>query len=123
MPDIERLVADYCRAWFDPDPAERRRLLSAVFEPDGVYTDPKTHVVGVDALLRHIDGVIAARDGFYLELTTRVDAHHDFIRFGWVQRGANGFRGADSIDIARLSPDGKFSLIVGFFGPMTALGG
>ncbi len=119
MPDIQSLVADYCRAWFDPDPAERRRLLTAVFEPDGVYTDPKTHVVGIDALLAHIERVVAARDGFSLELTTRVDAHHDFIRFGWVQRGAGGFRGAESLDVARLSPAGKFSLIVGFFGPMT----
>lgn len=118
MSDLENLVATYCKAWFDPNPDERRRLLFATFEPDGIYIDPNVHIVGIEALLNHIDLIIAARHGFWLEQTTMIDAHHDFIRFGWVQRGADGFRGKESIDVCRISPDGKLSLIVGFFGPL-----
>lgn len=117
MTDLAKLVETYCNAWFDPSAERRRELLSASFERDGVYTDPKVHLVGIEALSNHIDGIVAARPGFWLERTTGIDDHHDFIRFGWVQRGADDFRGKDSVDFCQVSPEGKFSLVVGFFGP------
>ncbi|MER9302182.1 hypothetical protein NKJ06_04935 [Mesorhizobium sp. M0293] len=117
MFDAESVVDSYCKAWFDPEPEERRRLLLASFEPEGTYIDPTVHISGAEALLHHIDQVVKARPGFWLERTTSVDVHHDFLRFGWVQRGENGFRGADSMDMCRVSKQGKLSLVVGFFGP------
>lgn len=80
--EIERLVSDYCRAWHDPDPGERRRLLDATFEADGVYVDPGVEISGRDALRAHIDRAVAARPGFALERSSAVDAHHDVLRFG-----------------------------------------
>jgi hypothetical protein len=75
------------------------------------------HVAGVEALLRDIEQVVKARPGFWLEQTTLVDVHHDFLRFGWVKRGDNRFRGAESLDLCRVSSEGKLSLVVGLFGP------
>ncbi|TIX26667.1 hypothetical protein [Mesorhizobium sp.] len=121
MFDAESVVDTYCKAWFDPEPEERRRLLFASFEPEGIYTDPTVHISGAEALLEHIDQVLKARPGFWLERTTLIDVHHDFLRFGWVQRGENGFRGADSMDMCRVSEQGKLSLVVGFFGPFRAM--
>lgn len=118
LSDVERLVDSYCRAWFALDPEERGNLLSQCVEQDVIYVDPRAHIVGIRSLSSHIDRIMASRPGFWLERTTVVDVHHDFVRFGWVQRGADGFRGAESIDMCRVSANGKLSLIVGFFGPL-----
>ena len=91
MFDAQSVVDSYCKAWFAPQPEERRRLLFASFEAEGTYIDPKVHISGAEALLRHIDQVVKTRPGFWLERTTLVDGHHDFLRFGWVQRGENDF--------------------------------
>ena len=116
--DIENLVDSYCRAWFDPDPDERRRLMARSFETDGVYVDPAVHLFGIEALLTHIEKVIAARPGFWLRRTSVIDGHHDLIRFGWVRMAGDEVDGEESIDVCRISPDGRFSLVAGFFGPL-----
>lgn len=123
MPDPERLVDLYCQAWFCPDPETRRSLLAQAVEQDVTYVDPTVSIVGIASLASHIDRVVEARPGFWLERTTVVDHHHDVLRFGWVQRGANGFRGAESIDVCRLSRQGKLADIIGFFGPLAAMPG
>lgn len=120
--DVERLVTDYCRAWFDPAPSERRRLLESVFEPDGRYVDPGVEIAGREALLTHIDAVLAARPGFALERLSAVDRHHDMLRFSWRRVGAGGFAGPECIDVCRLSAEGRLALVVGFFGPLQPQG-
>ncbi len=119
--ELEKLVANYCLAWFAPEADERRRLLAETFEPDGVYVDPTVRIEGAEALLAHIAKVMAWRPGFFLERTSIVDAHHDFLRFGWVQRRENGYRGGESVDICQLSPRGRLKLVIGFFGPLNTL--
>ena len=119
--ELEKLVANYCRAWFAPEAEERRRLLAETFEPDGVYVDPTVRIEGADVLLAHIAKVVASRPGFFLERTSIVDTHHDFLRFSWVQRRENGYRGGESMDVCQLSPRGRLKLVVGFFGPLSPL--
>lgn len=121
MSEHENLVDAYGRAWFDPDPDKRQQFLLQAVEQDVIYTDPTVHIVGIQSLANHIRRIVEARPGFWLERTSPVDGHHDFIRFGWVQRRPDGFRGADSIDVCRISSNGKLSLIVGFFGSLSEL--
>ncbi|KQU78753.1 hypothetical protein ASD12_16260 [Mesorhizobium sp. Root102] len=70
MFEAESVVNSDCRAWFDPKPEERRRLLFASFEPDGTYIDPTVQISGAEALLHHIDQVVKARPGLWLDRTT-----------------------------------------------------
>lgn len=118
MSDLETLVDTYCRAWFDPDLAKRRQLLFQSVEPEVTYVDPSVQIAGFEMLASHIEKTRETRPGFWLERTTLVDSHHNFIRFGWVQRRGSSFRGDESIDVCQLSPDGKMLSIIGFFGPL-----
>jgi hypothetical protein len=120
LTDLEGLVDAYCSAWFDRDPERRRRLLFQTVEQDVTYVDPMVHIVGIELLAMHINRTVEARPGFWLERTSLVDSHHDFIRFSWVQRRGDDFRGTDCVDICRVTSNGKLSLIVGFFGPLAS---
>ncbi len=78
------------------------------------------HAEGLDALLAHIDAVIARRPGARVVRTTRVDVHHDLARFGWRVVQADGTTLPEGLDLAELSEDGRIRRIVGFFGPLAS---
>jgi len=119
---IEELVAQYCRAWDEAEAPLRYKLLKDVFEDDGIYTDPTVHLTGLGRLVEHIGQVATRYPGSRIVRTSTVDVHHDRLRFGWRKQLAGGDLLPDSVDFAMLSPRGKLQLVVGFFGPMKAIG-
>jgi hypothetical protein len=120
---VDKLVTLYCAAWDEPDRERRRAMLEQVFEADGVYVDPTVRLTGVLALVDHIEKVSARYPGSTLLRTTRIDWHHEMLRFGWRKKLANGHLLPSSVDFCRLSEQGRLRLVVGFFGEMTDLDG
>ncbi|MBL1078278.1 hypothetical protein JK358_28110 [Nocardia sp. 2] len=115
---LDQLIDTYCAAWSSSDPAHRRLLLSEVLTEDASYIDPTVHTVGIGELLGHIDIVLARRPGAKVERTSRIDAHHGFVRFAWHVVQADGTALPDGLDLVELSDDGRIQRIVGFFGPL-----
>lgn len=118
---VTNLIDRYCAVWSTPDPDERRRLLAQVWAPGATYTDPTVHAATAEALLTHIDSVLARRPGARVVRTSAVDVHHGIARFAWHVVQADGTALPDGLDIAELSSDGtRIERIVGFFGPLRA---
>jgi hypothetical protein len=116
--EIEALIDTYCAAWSDPDPRRRRDILENVWAEGAIYTDPTVHAAGADALLVHIETVLARRPGAKVIRTSRVDAHHGVARFAWRVVQADGTMLPEGLDVAEITPDGRIGRIVGFFGPL-----
>ncbi|MEV6774035.1 hypothetical protein AB0N05_35920 [Nocardia sp. NPDC051030] len=113
---LDQVIDIYCAAWSDPDPQRRRKLLGEVWAEGATYTDPTVHVVGMDALLAHIDSVVGGRPGATIVRSSAVDAHHGVARFAWRMVMADGSALPDGLDFAELSETGHIRRIVGFFG-------
>jgi hypothetical protein len=115
---LDRLIDTYCEAWCEPDAAARRRLLERVWAEGATYTDPRVHLVGLDALVAHIGKVLADRPGSRVIRTSVVDVHHGVARFAWRVVQADGTMLPEGVDFAEAAGDGKLARIVGFFGPL-----
>ena len=111
-------VSAYVAAWGEPDDEARRELLERAWADDGLYCDPLATVVGRDALVAHIGGFRERMPGHRIVLTTVVDEHDGWLRFGWRILDASGAPALDGLDVGELGPDGRLRRIVGFFGPL-----
>lgn len=112
---LEKLVEDYCAAWNAPNPAASHRLLEKVWAPNGSYTDPTVHLVGMGELVAHIFKVQSRRPDSRIVLTTNIDAHHDVVRFGWKRINQDKSVVVEGIDVAVIE-SGRIARMVGFFG-------
>jgi hypothetical protein len=79
-------------------------------------------VTGRDAVAAHIASFGERMPGHSIRVTTGTDAHDGFARFGWGLYGPDGTLVTEGMDFVVLDDDGRIARIVGFFGPMTALG-
>ena len=113
--DVDSLVGRYTRAWNETDPSARRSAVEEIWTGDGTYRDPRTTVVGHEA----IDGWIAAVQerfpGFTFTVSGDVDAHHDVARIPWELGPAGGAAVLAGIDVAVLTADGRIRDVYGFF--------
>jgi hypothetical protein len=50
------------------------------------------------------------------ERSTAVDAHHNFLRYGWKLLAPDGATVLQGVDFAELDVDGRLARVVGFFG-------
>ena len=110
-------IQAYVDAWSDIDEAKRRELLDAAWADDGVYCDPLATLSGRSALEEHIAGFTERMPGHTIVLTTGVDIHDGFARFGWEMRQPDGAQLTEGMDFVTFAPDGRISRVIGFFGP------
>lgn len=122
QPACDDLIDGYCGAWSTADRAARSAMLDRVWDQRGTYTDPTAHVAGKGALNDHIHGFLSQYPGAKIVRTTGIDSHHDKLRFGWRLQLADGTVPIEGLDFCELSPEGKILHIVGFFGPLQAIG-
>ena len=117
--DLTALVDGYCAAWCEGDAGKRSAMLANVMADGGTYTDPTVRVTGFEALAIHIGTVLAANPDAKVMRVSRVDAHHDVVRFAWQMTLADGTALPEGVDFVELSSDGARILsITGFFGPL-----
>lgn len=111
------IVRTYVEAWSETDSVKREEMLLSVWDENGTYTDPMTHVAGRGALVSYISGFQQQFPGARIELTSGVDTHHGKIRFAWRMVLADNSVYIEGLDFGELAADGKLLAIVGFFGP------
>lgn len=112
------MVRAYGAAWNEEDEGARRQLLEQGFAEDGVYCDPMGTADGREAFIHHIGGLQQTMPGHRLEVTTSVDEHDGYFRFGWELRDPEGTVAMEGVDFGHLAADGRIARITGFFGPL-----
>ncbi len=115
-------VAAYAAAWSETDEDARRALLERSWTDDGVYVDPSGRAEGRAALVGHIGGFHARMPGSRIEMASGVDEHGGLLRFAWRMVGPDGVVALEGMDFGELADDGRLDRIVGFFGPVPAVG-
>jgi hypothetical protein len=115
--DLAELVATYGEAWA-ADEAERRRLLEDAWHEDGVYSDPVSRAEGREALVSHIAGFQEQFPGHRIVVTSGVDEHDRYFRFGWALNDADGNIVMEGVDFGEVADDGRIARITGFFDPL-----
>ena len=121
MPNVDEIVDAYTAAWNEPDEGKRRQLLEVAWTDDGAYTDPQSDVAGREALVALIGGMHTQMPGARIDMASKLDLHHDKLRFAWRFANGDGSMTIDGIDFGELAEDGRLRKIVGFWGEPPAL--
>ena len=119
---VADIVALYGAAWHEHDAAARLALLEQSWAEACTYCDPAVALEGRAALSAYIGGWQEQRPGYRLELTSGVDEHDGWLRFGWEMLDADGALALEGMDVGTLAADGRLARIVGFFGPFPPVG-
>jgi len=121
MHPVNQIVASYIAAWNETDTDRRRALVAQTWADTGTYHDAHRDGEGhdrIDAMIASVQQVFA---GYRFRLCSKIEAHHDSVRFSWQAGGADGaplfFAGTD---FATLAPDGRFRTVTGFVDAMPA---
>ncbi|CAG0997573.1 hypothetical protein PHYC_02662 [Phycisphaerales bacterium] len=109
-------VEAWARAWNTTDPAARRAALAECVAPDVEFRDAFSAVRGLDVLNDHIGNATKHMPGMKLELAGPPRLCHAFVRFAWRVVGPDGKAAFSGENFGRFSPDGRLSLVVGFWG-------
>lgn len=115
---MEPIIGMYDQAWNTSDASERRRLLGQALTDDCELVEPRGRFPGREAIIDRIDGFTARFPGARVDITSKVDEHNGFGRYGWriVDREENEL--LSGIDLVERATDGRLCRIVMFFGQL-----
>lgn len=116
MPAISTLVDRWLAAYGEPDAARRLAVIRDSWHPEGRLVDPPLEARGHQGISDQAATLQAQFPGHRFQRTTAVDAHHQFLRYGWRLLDAKGAAVLDGIDVVELDVDGRMLKVVGFFG-------
>ena len=112
---ISRTVDAYFEMWNEPDQGRRAERIAEAWAEDCRYADPLFEANGHAELSAMVAGVHAQFPGHQFIRASRIDAHHDQVRFAWELADADGRIAAAGIDVGELAPDGRLRRVAGFF--------
>lgn len=119
---MDAVIEHYDRAWNAADADERRALLEAALTEDCELVEPRGRFAGREAILERISGFVDRFPGARVNITTNVDGHNGFARYGWVIVDRDGAQILDGIDVVERAPDGRLRQVVMFFGALAPTG-
>ena len=108
----------YGEAWNVSDAQERRRLLEAALTEDCELIEPRGRFPGRDAIVERITGFSNRFPGARVDITTGVDEHNRFARYGWKIIDQDGSALLDGLDVVERAADGRLERVVMFFGAL-----
>jgi hypothetical protein len=117
---VDTVIETYDRAWNASDPDERRRLLEAALTDDCELIEPRGRFLGRTAIFERISGFSERFPGARVDVTTHVDGHNGFARYGWRITDRDGTLLLDGIDVVERAADGKLHRVIMFFGELVS---
>lgn len=117
---MDPVLDAYDRAWNVADAGERAQMLEAAVTDDCELIEPRGRYTGREAILQRITGFADRFPGATVEITTAIDEHNGWARYGWSIADAEGKLLLDGIDVVERAPDGRLRRIVMFFGALDA---
>lgn len=118
MKSFAELIDCYLTAYCEPNPSSRARLIAATWTSDGVLIDPPLTARGHEELTQQADALLSLYPGAKFQRTSELDMHQGYARYSWDLIASSGERLISGFDVAQQSPDGKLSMVIGFFGPL-----
>jgi len=116
------LVDQYCDVWNEPNLDSRRELLSDIWEDKSQYVDPRCDLIGVEALIHHIEKIRSNRPDTKIVRTSVLEVHHHIGRFNWALIDLKGNQLLSGIDIIHFDQsNAKIEKIIGFFGNLESI--
>lgn len=115
---MDPVIKMYDQAWNVSDPDERRRLLEGALTDDCELIEPRGRFAGRDAVFERITGFANRFPGAKVDITTGVDEHNGFARYGWKIIDRNGSLLLDGMDVLERAADGRLMRVVMFFGAL-----
>ena len=113
---MDRVIEMYDKAWNVSDLDERRRLLEAALTDHCELIEPRGRFPGREAILERITGFSDRFPGAKVEITTGIDEHNQFARYGWRIVDRDGGALLDGLDVVERAADGRLNRVVMFFG-------
>lgn len=121
MPTAKEAIDAYTYAWNTSDPETSRRLVEQCMTEDAHMAYPTIEARGWEGILKEIVRYRQQLPGVSIELTTDVEEHHGWVRFGWRVLDADGSMLAEGEDVAEVAADGRFTTVLGFRNPLPPL--
>ena len=115
---MDAVIEKYDQAWNASDAHERRRLLEAALTDDCEMVEPRGRFPGREAILDRINGFSDRFPGARVDITTSVDEHNGFARYGWRIVDGEGNSVLEGIDVVERAADGRLRKVVMFFGEL-----
>ena len=110
------VVDGWLASYADPDAARRTAAIRASWNAEGRLVDPPMEARGHQGISDQAATLLAQFPGHRFERTTAIDAHHQFLRYGWKLVDANGAGVLEGLDVMELDVDGRIARVGGFFG-------
>lgn len=120
---VADVIDQYDKAWNTSDVEERRRLLEAALTENCEMVEPRGRYRGRAAILERINGFADRFPGARVDITTKVDEHNGFARYGWRIVDGEGSVMLEGIDVVERAGDGRLRKAVIFFRPLEVGGG
>ena len=115
---MDAVIGEYDKAWNASDRDDRRRHLESALADDCELVDPRGRFVGREAIFDRISGFSDRFPGARVDITTEVDEHNGFARYGWTIVDREGTFVLDGIDVIERAADGRLRKVVMFFGAL-----
>ena len=115
---MDAVIESYDQAWNVSEVDERRRLLEAALTDDCEMLEPRGRFAGREAIFERISGFSDRFPGARVDITTNVDEHNGFARYGWKIVDREGTHLLDGIDVVERAGDGRLRKVVMFFGTL-----
>jgi hypothetical protein len=114
MNSPDELIDSYFAMWNETDAARRRDLIAKTWTEDARYVDPMLEGKGRDGIDAMVAAVHQRFPGYEFRRTSKIDLHHDHVRFSWELAPEDGPVFADGVDFGTVAADGKLAAITGF---------
>jgi len=88
---------------------------------DALMAYPPFEALGWEAILERVISYRQQLPGYRIDLTSSVEEHHGWVRFGWRMLDAGGSVLGEGEDVGEIGNDGRFTRIIGFRNPLPPL--
>lgn len=116
IPALEKMVDTHLAAYCDPDAARRLASIRGIWSEGARLVDPPLESAGHAGISDQAATLLAQFPGHRFERSTTLDAHHQFVRYGWRLVNPEGEAVLAGVDFMDLDVDGRIGRVVGFFG-------
>lgn len=118
MPNAVEIAVDtFIRAWSEPDPAVRAKMVDACFAPAGRMVTRSREIRGRAALLEEMARLRADPRLLRIRVISAIDAQGTTFRYRAVADLRDG-TSPESFDAGEIDADGRISLVLTFAGPL-----
>src|SRR3954451_12444872 len=114
-------VDAYVDAWNTSHPETVGRLVEQAMAEDALMAYPRFEARGWQAISELIVTYKEQSPGTSIELTSNVEEHHGWVRFGWRMLDADGSVLSEGEDVCEIGDGGRFTKVLGFRNPLLPL--